>query len=653
MLAFFQKIGKSLMLPIAVLPAAGLLLRLGQPDLLNIKFIADAGNSVFASMYLTTGDNAVAVFSNLALIFAIGVAIGFAKDNNGAAALAGAVGYLVLTYGCHAINPDVNMGVLGGIIAGILAGVLYNKYNDIKLPEWLAFFGGRRFVPIVTAASSFVIGFIFGYVWPYVQNLINSLAHWITDAGALGVAVYGFLNRLLIPLGLHHIINTLVWFDFGSYKATDGTVYHGDITRFLHGDPTGGTFTAGFFPIMMFGLPAACIAMILTAKTARRKAVYGLLLGAALTSFITGITEPIEFSFMFLSPLLYVVHALLTASSMAVTYWLGIHDSFTFSASLIDYLLNFGIATKPILLLVVGLIYGVIYFVVFYFLIKWLDLKTPGREDEAEGAEVAYRGEAGGDRSAAQAAHFLRALGGKTNVSEIDNCATRLRLTVKDMARVDEEALKRHGARGVVKTGKNTLQVIVGTSVEFVADAMKQLDDRDLEKYAQPPSAPAGDAKGEASPSFDPAAFVAPINGTLLALEAVPDEVFSKKMMGDGFAIDPSDGVVVSPVDGTVKTVFATKHAIGIEANDGSEILLHFGIDTVNLKGEGFTVYVEAGQQVRRGDKLAEIDLAAIKDKVPSVITPVVFTNLPGGARVVLKKSGRVQQGEAGIIDIE
>jgi N-acetylglucosamine PTS system EIICBA or EIICB component len=634
MLGFLQRIGKSLMLPIAVLPAAGLILRLGQPDLLDIKFIADSGN---------------AIFTNLALIFAIGVAIGFAKDNNGAAALAAAVGYLVLVACSQAINKDINLGVLGGIVAGIMAGLLYNRYHDIKLPDWLAFFGGRRFVPLVTAGLAVIIGVLFGYVWPFVQNAINSVAHWMIDAGALGVAVYGLLNRLLIPLGLHHVINTLVWFEFGSFKNASGQIVHGDITRFLNHDPTAGIFEVGFFPIMMFGLPAACLAMIVTAKTVRRKAVSGLLLGAALTSFITGVTEPIEFSFMFLSPLLYVVHAILTASSFVVTYLLGIHDSFSFSASLIDYVLNFGIAQKPLLLLVVGVIYGVIYFVVFYFLIRWLDLKTPGREDEDDTPDEVFT--TGDDRFSKMAALFLADLGGKRNLTEIDNCATRLRLGVKDMANVDETALKKHGARGVVKAGKNNLQVIVGTNVEFVADAMKGIDDRDLDVTHEEL---VDDDKNEpCTLPFDWGQFTSPMDGRLMPIEEVPDEVFSQKMMGDGFAIMPSSGRVVSPINGIVKTVFPTKHAIGLETDNGNEVLIHFGIDTVHLQGEGFDIHVEPGSHVEVGQKLADIDFDSIKEKVPSIATPIIFTNLPKGVQVSLEKTGTVQAGESNIITVK
>lgn len=454
MLGFLQRLGKALMLPIAVLPAAGLLLRLGQPDLLNIPFIAAAGD---------------AVFSNLALIFAIGVAIGFAKDGNGAAALAGAIGYFVLTKGAAAIDKDINMSVLGGIISGVIAGLLYNRYRDIKLPDWLGFFGGRRFVPIVTSLVMLVLALIFGYVWPPIQDGINAVGHWIVGAGAVGVGIFGFLNRLLIPVGLHHVLNSFVWFVFGEYNGKTG-----DLSRFFAGDPDAGIFMAGFFPIMMFGLPAAALAMIAAAKKERRKAVAGALLGVALTSFLTGITEPIEFLFMFLSPLLYVVHAVLTGLSLAVATMLDIHHGFTFSAGAIDFFLNYGIAKKPYLLIVQGLVYAVVYFVVFYFLITKLDLKTPGREEEVEG-EFADSGAAQlGVKYEDLAAKYIEALGGKDNLAQIDNCVTRLRLKVKDMAKVNEAELKRLGAKGVLRLNQTDLQVVVGTDVEFLANAMRK-----------------------------------------------------------------------------------------------------------------------------------------------------------------------------------
>ncbi|MGF3105444.1 N-acetylglucosamine-specific PTS transporter subunit IIBC [Rossellomorea sp. DUT-2] len=459
MLGFLQRIGKSLMLPIAVLPAAALLLRLGQDDLLGIAFMSEAGD---------------AIFKNLALIFAIGVAIGFSKDGNGTAGLAGAIGYLVLTGGLKALDPDSNMAIFGGIISGVVAGLLYNRFNDIKLPAWLGFFGGRRFVPIVTAASMVLLAGIFGIIWPPIQSGINSIGEWIIGAGATGVGVFGLLNRLLIPVGLHHVLNTLVWFEFGTFKDAAGEIVKGDIPRFFAKDPTAGTFQTGFFPIMMFGLPAACLAMIVTAKKHLRANVSGMLIGLAVTSFLTGITEPIEFSFMFLSPVLYGIHAVLTASSMVITYVLGIHHGFGFSAGAFDYILNFNIGQKPWLLLGVGILYGIIYFILFTFLIKKFNLKTPGREDD-EDVVVADENSRGNSKYEVMAEHFLKDLGGKENLAVIDNCATRLRLQINDATLVDEKALKAHGAKGVMKVNNKNLQVIVGTDVEFVADELRKL----------------------------------------------------------------------------------------------------------------------------------------------------------------------------------
>ncbi|TLS38768.1 N-acetylglucosamine-specific PTS transporter subunit IIBC [Pseudalkalibacillus caeni] len=448
MLGFLQRIGRALMLPIAVLPAAALLLRLGQPDLLDIPFVAAAGNAIFA---------------NLAILFAIGVAIGLSKDGNGAAGLAGAVGYFVLTQGTQAVNEDINMAILGGILSGIVGGLMYNRFSETELPDWLGFFSGKRFVPIVTAALMVVLAGVFGFVWPPIQDGINSIGQWIIDAGALGVGVFGFLNRLLIPVGLHHVLNSLVWFVFGEYNGATG-----DLNRFFAGDPSAGIFMAGFFPIMMFGLPGACLAMIAAAKRVNRKAVTGMLIGIAFTSFLTGITEPVEFAFMFLSPLLYLVHALLTASSMMVAYALDIHHGFGFSAGAIDFFLNLGLSQRPWLLFAVGIVYGATYFVVFYFLIKFFDLKTPGREDDDMVGEATV---ANYDETAMS---YIEALGGKDNIETLDNCITRLRLKVADISHVDEDRLKKIGARGVIKLSDRELQVVVGTNVEFIANKMKK-----------------------------------------------------------------------------------------------------------------------------------------------------------------------------------
>lgn len=454
MLGFLQNIGRALMLPIAVLPAAGLLLALGREDLLNIPFIAASGQSIL---------------DQLPIIFAIGVAIGLSKDGHGAAALSGAIGYFVLTGGLAAINKDLNMGVLGGIIAGVVAAVMYNRFKDAKLPDWLGFFGGKRSVPIMTAFCSIILAGIFGFVWIYAQQAIDAIGGWIIHAGALGVEIFGLLNRLLLPLGLHHILNNMVWMVFGEFAGKTG-----DMNRFFAGDPSAGAFMTGFFPIMMFGLPAACLAMIAAAKKHRRKATAGLLIGLAFTSFLTGITEPIEFTFMFLSPLLFGIHALLTASAMTVTNMLGIHHGFTFSAGTIDYLLNFGIATKPLLLLPLGLVYGIIYFIIFYFLITKLNLKTPGREDDDEQENTAVSPDTGSSKYETLADKYIEALGGKENIETLNNCVTRLRLKVRDASKLDESAMKSMGAKGFVKLNQHEVQVIIGTDVEFLANEMRK-----------------------------------------------------------------------------------------------------------------------------------------------------------------------------------
>ncbi|MDQ0155512.1 PTS system N-acetylglucosamine-specific IIC component [Robertmurraya andreesenii] len=450
------------------------------------------------------------------------------------------------------------------------------------------------------------------------------------------------MNRLLIPLGLHHVLNSLFWFEFGEYAGKSG-----DIARFFAGDPTAGAYMTGFFPVMMFGLPSAAFAIIAAAKPEKRKAVSGMFIGLALTSFLTGITEPIEFSFMFITPLLYGVHAILTGLSLWLTSILGIRDGFTFSAGGIDYLLNFNIAEKPLLLLLIGLVYAVIYFVVFYALIKALNLKTPGREDDVEEVKEDLF-VAGNNKYEQMANYFIHDIGGKDNITVIDNCATRLRLNVKDMDKVDDSSLKAHGAKGVMKLNKTNLQIIVGTEVEFVADAMKRLDGKGANLPTAPEmTAPSAQAGLTSLSSND---FVMPIEGQIIPITDVEDPVFSQKMMGDGFAIIPTKGSVVSPVDGEILNVFPTKHAIGIKSVQGYEILIHVGLDTVKLNGEGFTALVKDGDKVSKGQEILKFDMEFIKNSAPSIVTPVIFTNL---TKLNLNKQGSVKQGDSGVLSIE
>ncbi|GLC88823.1 N-acetylglucosamine-specific PTS transporter subunit IIBC [Lysinibacillus piscis] len=644
MFAFLQKIGKSLMFPIATLPAAALLLRLGSGDLLGA--VPNEAIQYIASIMAASGN---AILGNLPIIFAIGIAMGFAHDNSGGAALAGAIAQLVLVAVLGAVNADLNMGVFGGIISGITAGLLYNKFYNVKFPEWLSFFGGRRFVPIITSVVITLLGAILAVIWGPVQDGIDAVGNWIIGAGALGYSAYGFLNRLLIPVGLHHVINTVVWFDFGEFTNAAGEVVKGDINRFLNGDTTAGYFQAGFFPIMMFGLPGACLAMYFAAKKEKRAAVGGMFVSIALTAFLTGVTEPIEFTFMFLSPVLYGVHAVLTGVSLAVAHVIGFRDGFGFSAGLMDWLLNFGLADKPLMLLPLGLAFGAVYFVIFYVVIKKLDLKTPGREDDEEETEGASAVTSDLD---VRAYHTIEALGGQQNIKQIDYCTTRLRLTVGDASQVDDKVLKQTGARGVMRISKTNVQVIIGTSVEFLAEAMK-------ERLKKGNPAPANVALQQVASTPEQSVeatiassdFEMPITGELLPLSEVPDEAFSSGMMGPGFGINPQDGTVYAPFDGQVVMIFPTKHAIGLKADTGVEILIHVGLDTVKLNGEGFETLVTDGQIIQRGDALIKVDLASIKTLVPSLVTPVIFTNLTG-QEVKLEKSGYQRAGSSNIISI-
>ena len=469
-----QRIGKALMLPIAVLPAAALLLRLGASDVLDIPFINAAGG---------------AIFNNLALLFAIGVAVGISNDGSGAAGLSGTVGYFVLTEGAKTINSDINMGVLAGIIAGLMAGALYNKFSDTKLPDFLGFFGGKRFVPIITGASGIVLAGIFGVIWPPIQNAIHSLGEWITTSGSIGIGLYGVLNQLLIPVGLHHVINSLVWFVFGEFTNAAGEVVTGDLSRFFAGDPSAGKFMAGFYPIFMFGMPAAALAMYHTAKENQKKIVGGILFSAALTFLLTGIGEPLLFSFCFVAPVLYLLHSLLTGTSLIIANLLGIKHGFGFSAGLIDYVLNFGIATKPLLLIPMGIGYFIIYYFLFRFFITKFDIATPGRGVEGDNGvsmdvmpdvqkkdsdDQSSQKEDNESEEAINAKEYVKYLGGSDNIEKVESCITRLRLELKDTNKINESGLKSLGATGVLKATDTNIQVVVGTKAEFIADEIKK-----------------------------------------------------------------------------------------------------------------------------------------------------------------------------------
>lgn len=652
-----QQVGKALMLPVAILPAAGLLLGLGHKNVLGIPLMEQAGGIIF---------------SNLPLLFAIGVAIGLA-DGDGVAGLAATIGYLIMnvTIGIIAnvpLDPEVlksnasyaevlgiptlQTGVFGGIIIGILAAMLYRRFYTIELPPFLGFFAGKRFVPIITAASSILLGLIMVFIWPPIQTGLNNLAIVVLgQSKAISAFIFGVIERALIPFGLHHIFYSPFWFEFGTYTSEVGEVVRGDVARFFAGDPTAGTFMTGKFPFMMFGLPAAALAMYQEARPEKKKVVAGIMSSAALTSFLTGITEPIEFTFLFIAPALYAVHCLFAGVSFMLMDLLGVKAGMTFSGGFIDYLLYWNLSTKSYLIIPIGLLFAVVYYFGFKFAIRKWNLMTPGREKEDEILDT--------DKKVHKTDlpfEVLAALGGKENIDKLDACITRLRITVNDIKDVNKEQLKRLGAAGVLEVGNN-IQAIFGPKSDQLKGQIKDVMQGKVTKGEKVEveqmnieANKADVAKGDVS--YDEV-IASPLDGKIIELKDVPDKVFAEKMMGDGFAVEPNNGEVVSPINGTVSMVFGTKHAVGLTSEKGLEVLIHFGIDTVKLKGEGFEALVKTGDKVKIGDPLLNVDIDRIEDEVPSIITPIVFTNLPEGKKVIAKAGMNVKRGEKNIAEIK
>ncbi|RNB73137.1 PTS transporter subunit EIIC [Brevibacillus panacihumi] len=479
MLAFLQRIGRALMLPVATLPAAALLLRFGA---INYETEFHMGASVGGFLnqhiapFLFAGGSAI--FDNLPLIFAVGVAIGLAGD--AVAALAAVIAYMVLTSVLTKVpgaipfiaeDAKLNMGVLGGILAGGIAAYFYKRYHTIKLPDWLGFFGGKRFVPIITSIVMVLIGIVFGIIWGPIQEVLDNVGNWIVSLGAIGAGLFGFLNRLLIPFGLHHVLNAIAWFQIGEYTDATGKVINGDLHRFFAGDPSAGLFMTGFFPIMMFALPAAALAIVHTAKPENRAVIASIFMGTALTSFLTGVTEPLEFAFMFVAPMLYVVHAVLTGLSGYIVTAMGIKHGFGFSAGFIDYVVNFPLSTNAWEIIPVGLAFAVVYYFLFRILIVKMNIMTPGREDDPGEALAA----SGFSSMREKAEQVLASIGGKENIIQVEACITRLRLHVKNENLIQEKALKDLGAAGIIRLGKGQVQIVFGTQSELLRDEIMRL----------------------------------------------------------------------------------------------------------------------------------------------------------------------------------
>jgi N-acetylglucosamine PTS system EIICBA or EIICB component len=653
--AQLQRLGKSLMLPIALLPAAGILLRLGQPDLLG-QIKTPVIGPFFEAMSAAGG----AIFANLPLLFAIGVAIGFAKKADGTTALSAAAGYLVIDAVFTTMSPvvlegvtnqageqaTINYSVFAGIVVGLVTAWLFDKYHNIQLPPYLGFFGGRRFVPIATSLASLIIGFGLSYFYPIFNTGLTAVGAFIGGTGAIGAFVYGFVNRMLIPIGLHHIVNTYIWFIYGDYTTTAGDVVTGELTRFANGDMGAGLLTAGFYPILMFGLPAAALAMIHVAKPKQKKVAIGILSAAGLTAFLTGVTEPLEFAFMFVAFPLYVIHAVLTGLSLAIAYLLDIHLGFSFSAGLIDLLLYGTAPAAQNIPLLVGM--GVAFFALYYFMfrfaiVKW-NMRTPGRQDDADfEAEQAANltddggaaaGGAGG-AALARAEQLIAAFGGRANLVNTDACITRLRMEVADKAKVDQPRLKALGAAGVIEVGNN-VQAIFGTQAEALKNDI-------LSAIAANPSGPAvavdtaapAAVEAAAAPAavaeVAPTTILAPVPGRPVALKDVPDATFAPGIVGYGLAIDPPRGVVdaVAPIGGSVLTLWP--HAYVIVSPEGVGVLVHLGLDTVQLNGQGFTAHVAQGDVVEAGQPMITFDVPAVEATGRNPIIPVVVMDSKQG----------------------
>ena len=689
-----QRVGRSFMLPIALLPVAGLLLGIGSSFTNETMLAAYGLNSVIhpGTLIYTILDvmsqTGNAVFSNLALLFAMGVAIGMARKEKEVAALSGAVAYIIMNTAIQAmINAaggveampanstttmlgitTLQMGVFGGIVVGLGVAALHNKFYKIELPQVLAFFGGTRFVPIVSSIVYLVVGIAMFYIWPVVQNGIAALGALVLASGYAGTFIYGLLERALIPFGLHHVFYMPFWQTaVGGTAIIDGVTVTGAQNIFFAELASKSTtvfsvsatrFMAGKFPFMMFGLPGAALAMYQCAKPEKKKAAGGLLLSAALTAFLTGITEPLEFTFIFVALPMYAVHCVLAGLSFMLMHILNVGVGMTFSGGLIDLVL-FGVMqgnakTHWVWVIVVGAVYFVLYYIIFRFMISKFNYKTPGRDDAEEvklytRADVNARNAASGSVPAGNdpvSALIVEGLGGAANLSDVDCCATRLRCTVKDAALVKQDVLKASGASGVICKG-NGVQVVYGPKVAVIKAKLEDyLENAPKTSAATAAPAPATAPAAPAAAAKD-TVLSACLNGTVVPLAEVKDEAFASGALGDGIAIEPIDGELVAPADGEISSTFETHHAVGMTTVDGAELLMHIGIDTVKLGGKHFTYLVNEGDKVKKGQPLIRFELEAIKAEGYPVTTPLIVCNTDDYAAVAAKASGTVKQGDA------
>ena len=705
-----QRVGRSFMLPIAILPVAGLLLGIGS-SFTNATTIETYGltkllgdGTLLHALLVIMNKVGSAVFDNLPLIFAVGVAIGMAKKEKEVSALSAVIAYFVMNTAISAMLTitgqilndgsiaesvlegtitsvcgiqSLQMGVFGGIIVGLGVAALHNRFYRIQLPSALSFFGGTRFVPIISTIVYMFVGILLYFVWPVVQNGIYALGSLVTGSGYVGTLIFGLIKRALIPFGLHHVFYMPFWQTaVGGTMEVAGQMVQGgqniffaqlaDSANIVHFSADATRYFSGEFIFMIFGLPGAALAMYQCAKPEKKKAAGGLLLSAALACMATGITEPLEFSFLFVAPALFVVQVILAGSAYMIAHMLNIAVGLTFSGGFLDFFL-FGILqgnekTSWMRIIPVGIIYFCLYYFIFKFMIKKFDFKTPGREDDDTEtklytkADVNARKEAqtdgttSADKEDARSEAITRGLGGKKNISDVDCCATRLRCTVHEPGRVNDSILKATGATGVVHRG-NGVQVIYGPNVTVIKSNLEDYLEKAPDTYAETEAAKAEETEVQSQEAqgqkvIETITVCSPITGLAADLSTVPDEAFAGKMMGDGAAVTPEDPYVRAPEDGEVAFVFDTKHAIGFVMDSGVSILIHVGIDTVKLNGEGFEALVESGQTVKKGDPMLKLDLEYLKAHAPSLVSPVLCTELEDNQRIRLLKEGSVKAGE-------
>lgn len=697
-----QRVGRSFMLPIALLPVAGLLLGIGSSftnpttlETYHLTGIIKEGGVLYTILDIMSKTGS-AVFDNLALLFAMGVAIGMAKKEKEVAALSGAIAFLIMNTAISALisaNGGVEamaanstasvlgittlqMGVFGGIIVGLGVAALHNRFYKIQLPQVLSFFGGTRFVPIICSVVYLIVGILMFYIWPVVQGGIASLGQLVLNSGYAGTWIYGIIERALIPFGLHHVFYMPFWqTELGGSMIIDGATVTGAQNIFFaelaskateHFSVSATRFMSGKFPFMIFGLPAAAYAMYRAARPEKKNAVGGLLLSAALTSMLTGITEPLEFTFLFVAPLMYGVHCVLAGLSYMLMHIFNVGVGMTFSGGAIDLTL-FGILqgnakTNWIWIVIVGIFYAVIYYLVFYFMITKLDLKTPGREADNEETKLYTRADmknknavnnTAAGKSDSVSALILSGLGGKDNISDVDCCATRLRITVKDPKLVSESLLKQSGASGVIRKGEG-VQVVYGPKVSVIKSNLEDfMTLPESERIGvtvateEIKEAPETEKKSKtAVNNGEPIIISSHMNGKVIPLEQVEDEVFASKILGDGAAVEPEEGKLFSPCKGTISSVFDTGHAVNIVSDDGCEIMLHIGIDTVKLGGRFFKTFVKDGQKVKKGDLLITFDIDGIRREGYKVTTPIIIANGDELGEMKISASGRVKSGE-------